>query len=101
MTSDEATAAGQGRQSFLCVVLRDDATSPVGVFYLDSTNCKAFGAVRNDRNPDVSEEDSDKADAIISAIENCAKELKLTEALGTLGREMRSRGPEIRIFDKA
>lgn len=103
MTSDEATAAGQGRQSFLCVVLRDDTKSPVAVFYLDSRKERAFGAVKNERNPDVPDEgeDAKKARSIIRAIKECAEELKLTDALGTLGREMRSRGPEVRIFDKA
>jgi hypothetical protein len=101
MTSEEATAAGQGRQSFLCVVLRDETTSPVGVFYLDSTESKVFGALRNDRNPDVSQEDSRKAQAIMSAIERCSDKVKLAEALGTLGREMRSRGPQVRLFDRA
>jgi hypothetical protein len=103
MTRDEVTAAGQGRKSFLCVVLRDKAKSPVGVFYLDSRDDKAFGAVPNERNPEpkVSPEDEEKANAIISAIKSCADELKLTDALGTLGMAMRSRGPQVRIFDRA
>jgi len=103
MTSDEATAAGQGRPSFLCVLLKDEAESPVGVFYLDSTTERAFGALPNARNPEatISEEDEAKAKAIISAIKDCAKSLQLIDALGTLGMQMRSRGPQVRIFDKA
>jgi hypothetical protein len=91
MTSQEATAAGQGRKSFLCVVLRDSTKSPVGVFYLDSTKPDAFGEGR------PGAEDS----KIVFAINRACEKFGLTEALGKLGEEMRRRGPAIRIFDVA
>jgi hypothetical protein len=87
MTIQEATAAGQGRKSFLCVVLKD-RKSAVGVFYLDSKQPAAFGTTV-ENNP------------IVSAITKACEDYGLTAALGELGTEMRRRGPAIRIFDEA
>jgi hypothetical protein len=88
MTIQEATAAGQGRQSFLCVLLKDSSNTAVGVFYLDSTEPSAFGTTI-DGNPTV------------ALIRDGSAEFGLIEALSTLGEEMRRRGPAIRIFDEA
>jgi hypothetical protein len=89
MTIDEAAEAGQGRKSFLCVVLKDRSQSLVGVFYLDSKQEEAFGR-----------KGSSQAKELARVIEEGCEELGLTEALRKLGEHMRSRGPEIHIFDQ-
>jgi hypothetical protein len=57
---------------------------------LDSTQEDAFG-----------ERGSSQTREIERAIAEGCKEFGLIEALAKLGEEMRGRGPEIHIFDKA
>lgn len=89
MTSEEANAAGRGRQSFACAVLRDVDRSPLGVFYVDSMEQDAFGSTEPERAE------------FLKLIEDQAQALGLTGALAKLNEATRSRGPEIQIFDQA
>jgi len=48
MTHEQATASGDGRQSFLVILLRDETQAPVAIFYTDSKQLNAFGADSGD-----------------------------------------------------
>lgn len=86
MTREEAAAAGVGRKSFGCVLLRDTTNSPLGLFYMDATGDQAFGA-------------PDKAQPLIDGIVKGCKDQGLTEALASITHELRRRGPMIVIYD--
>jgi hypothetical protein len=67
MTAKEADVAGHGRQTFLAVIIVDNARVPLGIFYMDATPPKLLG----DRSS------KEIADAILK---ECAV-AKLTDAL--------------------
>lgn len=77
MTNREAF--GQGRQSFTCVVLKDDVGSQVGIFYMDSTEKNAF--VANDA-------DNEAKKRLHKAISDGCTRTKLTESLANLKDEL-------------
>jgi hypothetical protein len=85
MTSEEAVAAGQGRKSFACFILRDERNIPLGTFYLDSHEQHAF-------------EGGKAAGSLQEAVLSGAQESGLISALTLLGDEMRRRGPTIRVY---
>jgi hypothetical protein len=85
MTREEAAAAGQGRKSFACVVLKVEGGTPVGMFYMDSTKEYAF--------PEPQQQ-------LVEAIHEGCKKSGLTSDLDKLGRELRSRGPVIRLYEQ-
>lgn len=87
MTKEEAEASGQGRQSFTCVVLRDEEKTPVGIFYMDSTIKDAFGA-----------DNKETRDKLEKAIENGCKKNGLTKGLTDIKKELKSRSPLISIY---
>ncbi len=86
MTRKEAAAAGQGKRSFACVVLRSEEDTNVGIFYMDATGPDAFGAT------------TEAQDRLKMAICRGCKDTGLTNALVKLGEELRSRGPLINIY---
>ncbi len=88
MTSEEATAAGRGRKSFACVVLRDENRIPVGVLYFDSNHEYAFGKQA-------------EMEQFVEFVEDHARECGLTGALQKLVEEGRKGGPQVRMFDRA
>jgi hypothetical protein len=87
MTSDEAARAGQGRHSFSCVVLKETQDSPVGVLYLDAREPDAFGS-----SPAEHEQ-------LYASILQGAKRYGLIASLVEVHKEMRRRGPAIRVFN--
>ena len=86
MTREEAARAGQQRPSFLCVVLRDEQDTAVGLFYIDSAQEGAFGAKKGTQQR-----------LCKSAVKGC-KETGLTNALAQLSEELRRFSPQIRIY---
>ncbi len=87
MTRGEATIAGVSKQSFSCVVLRDENTVPVGIFYMDAEEKNAF-AVNTMTKEELHKLVTDKCE-----------EKGLTEILAKLNEELRGRAPLIRIYD--
>ena len=87
MTKHEAAAVGQGRHSFLCVVLRNDNEVPTGVFYLDSKVKHAFGF------------DAVDSEQLRQAIKEGVRATGLTRTLAEIQREIRQSGPAIRVFN--
>ena len=85
MTTDEAAAAGQGRKSFSCVVLRDADQTAVGIFYLDAKKEDAFGVDHQE---------------LHSAITKACQEKGLTSALANLYQELSRRGPIIDVHEQ-
>lgn len=88
MTEEEAKKTATGRQSFGCVVLKNDAGKPVGIFYLDARNAKAFGE----------ETESDAWKRIESAVLVEAKDSGLVDALETIHRELIIASPRVDIY---
>lgn len=86
MTSQEATAAGQERQSFACFVIRRDAYSPLlGILYMDTKIPNAFGPTEN-------------VPLIRHSVEQGLTQTHLAGALDEVGRTMRERGPALKLF---
>lgn len=86
MTSQEAAAAGQERQSFACFVIRRDAHAPLlGVLYMDTSVSNAFGATEN-------------VPMIRASVEQGVAQTHLADALDEVGRTMRDRGPALKLF---
>jgi hypothetical protein len=85
MTSQEAAAAGQGRRSFASVLLRDDTGVQVAVFYIDAQEENAFGTEDQERD-------------LAAAVEEGARENGLTAVVASVSKEMRQRGPSIRLL---
>ncbi len=83
MTHSQAAQAGSGKQSFLCVLLRDDDGNgaPVGVFYVDSGLKDAFPP------------------GFGHTIEKRPDLLRLGNALGRLHSVIAQRGPDLRLLD--
>jgi hypothetical protein len=48
MTNEQAAGSGEGRQSFLALVLRDESESAVAIFYMDAKEENVFGADAGD-----------------------------------------------------
>lgn len=44
MTDEEASKSGQGRQSFCCILLKEDGMAPLGILYMDAMIEDVFGA---------------------------------------------------------
>jgi len=91
MTLEEAAASGQGRQSFVCIVLKNTEGingegTAVGIFYLDSTQEKLFGA-----------NDKDAQQKLHQAIFNGCIKSGLTSSLEEIKMELKSRSPLIKI----
>ncbi|GIQ75961.1 hypothetical protein [Bradyrhizobium sp. RD5-C2] len=74
MTAKEAEAAGQGRQTFLSVILRDSSRVPLAIFYMDAYP-KGFL-------------DQHSVQEIAGAIEKAAGTAKLTSALVNVRTKM-------------
>jgi len=87
MSREEAAAAGEGRRSFACAVLRDEDSTPLGIFYMDSTQEEAFGR-----------EDAEKNRLVKTIAEGC-KSCGLTSALSKLNQDLRGRRPQIKIHE--
>jgi hypothetical protein len=85
MTREEAEAAGLGRKSFVCVLLRDSTKTPVGLFYIDAAG-GAFGSEKQKQE-------------LIGAIDANCRDQGLTEALASIGHQLRGRAPVIPIYD--
>jgi hypothetical protein len=49
MTDEEAKRAGKGRQSFFCVLIKNENGVVVGMFYLDAKDKFAFTGISNDK----------------------------------------------------
>jgi hypothetical protein len=85
MTSQEAAAAGQGRQSFACFVLRQSEHKPtLGILYLDTKVKNAFGT-------------SDVAN-IAPRVHEGLTTTGIDTTLATIELEMRSRGPAVKVL---
>jgi hypothetical protein len=88
MTQEEAQKAGQGKQSFGCVILQGAAGNPLAVFYLDSPIKAAFG-------------DSDMWERLRTAILKGAKETNLITSLESINKDLLSASPRVRIYSSA
>lgn len=86
MTSEEALAAGQGRPSFACVLLRGDDDTAVGMVYLDSTDDTAFGKAEHTR-------------TIIDSVVDASRAHHLTASLAKLTHDLAQRSPRLRLYD--
>jgi hypothetical protein len=85
MTMEEAAAAGQGRPSFVSVLLLDENNTQAGIFFMDSTRPNAFTS------PPLLDWDK---------IINVACETAgLTRALADLNRELREHGPLVKLYN--
>lgn len=87
MTREEAATAGQDRQSFSCVILRDDDNTPVGVFYMDAPTTDAFDASSPRELKQFHE----------NVLTACKKN-GLTAGLANLRRELLALSPLINIY---
>lgn len=85
MTRAEASGA-QDRKSFLGVLIRDDDDEAVGLFYMDSKEENAFGAVSNQ--------------ALCDSILAILVETKIRKDLISIEKELSSRAPKIRIYSQ-
>jgi hypothetical protein len=86
MNSQEAAAAGQGRKSFACFIVRKDAHEPtLGIVYLDTKVRNAFGPT------------DDSAD-IGPFVAEGLQRTGLINTLERLGEAMRERGPALSIL---
>jgi len=88
MTQEEADKSGQGRKSFVCVVIKDEEGingegTAVGIFYLDSTNESVFGE-----------------DELHEAINKACKHFRLTSSLEKIKMELLSKSPLIKIHGR-
>jgi hypothetical protein len=86
MKKHEATAAGTGRPSFACVVLTDESSTPVGLFYLDSEQKQTFGT-------------DAKFNPVVRRVKSESQRTGLAKDLADLGKELRRWGPVIRLYD--
>lgn len=85
MTREEADKAGQGRQSFGCVILKSAGGAALALLYLDSPVQNAFG---------------DRAvwDKLERAAIDGARQTRLIGALETLSTNLLSASPRVRIY---
>jgi hypothetical protein len=74
MTGKEAEAAGQGRQTFLSVILRDSSHVPLAIFYMDAIPKSFLG--------------QHSAQEIAEAVEKASGTAKLTSALVNVRTKM-------------
>lgn len=93
MNLQEATAAGEGRQSFAAIPLADDGGARVGVVYLDAVVEGVFGKADGDSDSD------ELATRLIEATVNGARETGLRTALINVMGELRTRGPAISLHE--
>jgi hypothetical protein len=91
MTHEQAVATGEGRQSFLVVLLRDEDGTPVAIYYMDSKEQNAFGA-------DSGGEDFRKA--LLTAAITASKEKGLITSLVKVRDALKERRPAIRIHEQ-
>jgi hypothetical protein len=89
MTTEQASAQRHGwdRQSFLCVVLKDDKKSMVGLLYCDTKKVNAWGSPA-------------EAYKLIEDVGLACKEHGLTDVLSKIFAEVQVRGPRIAIFSR-
>ncbi len=85
MTMEEAAAAGQGRPSFVSVLLLDENNTQAGIFFMDSTGTNAFTS------PPLLDWDK--------IINVACKTAGLTKALADLNRELREHGPLVKLYN--
>lgn len=83
MTREEAANAGQGRQSFCCVVLKDQESS-VGMLYIDAKDRGAFGALA-----------AAAESAFLFSVASLCDEHGLVRALREINADLRKRVPLI------
>jgi hypothetical protein len=87
MTSEEATAAAQGHQSFACFLLRETSASPVvGVLYLDSDEKDAFP-----------KEGTSEWQALCDRVRHGAEQTGLTSRLTKLTLAISEKAPNLRL----
>ncbi len=91
MTHEQATASGDGRQSFLVILLRDETGAPVAIFYTDSKQLNAFGADRGDE-----EFRTKLTQAVISG----SKDRGLVASLAKMRDALKERRPAIHIHEQ-
>jgi hypothetical protein len=87
MTADEAAEAGEGRQSFAAIVLRDEEDTAVGIFYLDAEEEGVFGS------------DEGAKTRFANTLGNACRTTGLTRAVGELVKKLGERGPAIQIYE--
>ena len=88
MTREEARKAGQGRQSFGCVILKGTTGSPLAVFYLDSPTTNAFG-------------DENTWETLETAILEGARQTQLIDALESINKNLLSVSPRVHIYSSS
>jgi len=91
MTYEEALASGEGRQSFVAVLICDETDSGVAIFYLDSKEQNAFGA-------DTADEEF--RSKLTNAILTGCKQKGLIISLVKMRDALKERRPAIRIHEK-
>ena len=84
MHDEEAQTYSRQRPAYVCVILRDDKLSPLGILYMDSTTDEAFG----NRQGSIE---------LAEAIAEKGKCLGLNQALSNVVSELRKYGAGIRI----
>jgi hypothetical protein len=84
MTKEEADDAGHGRQSFACIILKDDGQERLALIYLDSPQKDAFG-------------DQDTWEKVKQTAQANAGKLGLTAALKSIHLETLKMGPRIHV----
>lgn len=87
MTREEATAAGQGRKSFSCVILCNEENDSVGALYIDAPEENAFGGMQ-----------SRELDQFHKNIISACKKSGLIAGLDNIRRELLARAPMIKIY---
>lgn len=87
MTREEAAAAGQGRQTFSCIVLCNKEETAVGVLYMDVPKKNAFGGKNESDKPAFHKEIFDKC-----------QDYNLIAGLDNIKRELMARAPIIKIY---
>ena len=87
MTREEAAAAGQGRQSFAAIVLKDEERNSVGLFYMDAKDEMVFGSTRPRRA------------RLETAVREASREYGLTSALSATRFSLLRRSPFIQLHE--
>jgi hypothetical protein len=91
MTTEQAAASGNGRQSFMALVLRDHIGTPVAIFYMDAKEKNAFG--------DDSGRD-DFGDKLKRQAISSSNHKGLIASLEKLRDDLKDRRPLIRIHEQ-
>ncbi len=87
MSEEEAKASGSGKQSFVAIPLRDESNTPVGVFYMDSKQTKAFAT------------DAPAKELLEQTVVKACSDLKLTTSLSNINDDLKNKRPMIRVHE--